>query len=149
MSLDEARRRVADRNSAPFAALTFDDGYRDMVDAALPVLERHGAPFAVFCAIGFVEGGARLWWLELEEAIRRLQTIEVSVAGHKLCFAARTPTDKTGLFMDWSELTALSRHPLATIGAHGLTHRPLRTCPPPRRWPKWPARRRSSRRALA
>jgi len=167
VSLDEARRRIADRKSSPFAALTFDDGYRDMADAALPVLERHGAPFAVYCAIGFIEGGARLWWLELEEAIRRLQTIEVSVAGRKLRFAARTPGDKAAayeriywrlrarpeaelleaiadltrragvasealaddLFMDWSELTALSRHPLATIGAHGLTHRRLAHLP--------------------
>jgi peptidoglycan/xylan/chitin deacetylase (PgdA/CDA1 family) len=167
VSLDEARRRIANRKSAPFAALTFDDGYRDLADAALPVLERHGAPFAVYCAIGFVEGGARLWWLELEEAIRRLETVEVSVAARKLCFAARTPTEKTAayeriywrlrarpeaellaaigdlarragvvsealakdLFMDWSELAALSRHPLATIGAHGLTHRRLAHLP--------------------
>jgi hypothetical protein len=39
-----------------------------------------------------------LWWLELEEAIRRSQTIEVSVAGRKLCFAAGTPHDKTAAY---------------------------------------------------
>lgn len=162
VSLDEARRRVADPRSAPFAALTFDDGYRDM-HVALPVLERRRAPFTVFCAIGFVEGHARLWWAELEEAIRRLEAVEVPVAGQRLSLAARTPEEKTAayeriywllrarpetelldaigdlarragvaserladdLFMDWSEVEALSRHPLATIGAHGLTHRRL------------------------
>jgi peptidoglycan/xylan/chitin deacetylase (PgdA/CDA1 family) len=163
VSLDEARRRVTDPSSALFAALTFDDGYRDMLHAALPVLERRRAPFTVFCAIGFVEGHARLWWVELEEAIRRLGAVEVPVAGQKLVFAARTPEEKNAayeriywllrvrpeaelldtigdlarragvpserladdLFMDWSQLEALSRHPLATIGAHGLTHRRL------------------------
>ena len=55
VSLDEARRRIAGSSSAPFAALTFDDGYRDMLHIALPVLERRRAPFTVFCAIGFVE----------------------------------------------------------------------------------------------
>jgi len=30
-----------------------------------------------------------------------------------------------GLFMDWSEVVRLSRHPLATIGAHSVTHRRL------------------------
>ena len=54
----------------------------------MPVLERRRAPFTVFCATGFVEGHARLWWLELEEAIRRLEAVEVPVAGQKFSFAA-------------------------------------------------------------
>jgi peptidoglycan/xylan/chitin deacetylase (PgdA/CDA1 family) len=36
---------------------------------------------------------------------------------------SETPSD--GLFMDWSEVIQLSRHPLATIGAHSVTHRRL------------------------
>ena len=94
VSLDEARRRIADPSSAPFAALTFDDGYRDTLEIAVPVLERHRAPFTVFCAIGFVEGRARLWWLELEEAIRRLEAVEVPVAGQRLSLAARDARGK-------------------------------------------------------
>ena len=163
VSLDEARRRIGERESAPFAALTFDDGYRDTRDVALPVLERHGAPFTVYCSVGFIEGGARLWWLELEEAIRRLKTVDASIAGGRLLLDVRSPDAKTaafdriywilrgrpepelldvvdglarcagvererlanGLFMSWSDLAALSRHPLATIGAHGITHRRL------------------------
>ena len=163
VSLDEARRRIVDPRSEPFAAVTFDDGYRDTFEVALPVLERRSAPFAVYCATGFIERTARLWWLELEEAIRRLETVELSVGSRRLRLAARTPEEKSAafdsiywllrerseaelletigelarravveggrlgeeLFMDWSELEALSRHQLATIGAHGVTHRRL------------------------
>jgi peptidoglycan/xylan/chitin deacetylase (PgdA/CDA1 family) len=157
--LEEARRRLVEREGSPFAALTFDDGYRDTLAEALPLLERHNAPFTVYCATGFIERTARLWWLELEEAIRGLQTIEIGAER----LAARTPAEKSAafdriywllrerseaelleavgdlarragvdtaalansLFMDWSEVTRLSRHPLAAIGAHSVTHRRL------------------------
>ena len=52
----------------PFAVLTFDDGYRDNLVHALPVLERHAAPFTIYVTTGFAERRARLWWVELEEA---------------------------------------------------------------------------------
>ena len=33
------------------------------------------APASLFLCPGFIEGGARLWWLELEEAVRRLDRV--------------------------------------------------------------------------
>lgn len=93
VDMAEAARRLRE-GGAPFAALTFDDGYRDTRDVALPVLERHGAPATVFFAIGFIERTARLWWLELEEAIRRLEVIEV--AGLRL--PARNALEKSAAF---------------------------------------------------
>jgi peptidoglycan/xylan/chitin deacetylase (PgdA/CDA1 family) len=159
VSLDEAQRRLGERDERRFAALTFDDGYRDTAEVALPVLDRHRAPFTVFCATGFIEGNARLWWLELEQAIGRLDEVEVGARR----FSALTPVEKSaafarvywllrgrpeaelletiddlarragvegrslgqGLFMSWSEIERLSRHPRATIGAHSVTHRRL------------------------
>ena len=50
--LEEAARRLQTGRGARFAALTFDDGYRDTRDFALPILQRHGAPFTVFFATG-------------------------------------------------------------------------------------------------
>ena len=95
VSLDEAARRLRAGMDAPFAALTFDDGYRDARDFALPILERHRAPFTVFFATGFIERTARLWWLELEEAVRRLETVEVQREGLRWRLDARTPAEKS------------------------------------------------------
>jgi len=97
VTLDEARRRLVE-GGARFAALTFDDGYRDTRNDALPVLERHGAPFTVFFTPGFIERTARLWWLELEEALRRLDEVAIDAAGQSLRLPARTPTEKTAAF---------------------------------------------------
>jgi peptidoglycan/xylan/chitin deacetylase (PgdA/CDA1 family) len=85
LSLDAALQRIAIPGERPFVVLTFDDGYRDNVEHALPVLEVHAAPFTMFVTSGFAERTARLWWIELEESIRRLD--EVRVEGLELSTA--------------------------------------------------------------
>lgn len=78
LPLDDALRRLdAPQPQRPFAVLTFDDGYRDMAEHALPVLERHAAPFTLYATTGYAEGKARLWWEELEAALSRLDSVEV------------------------------------------------------------------------
>ena len=42
-------------------AITFDDGYRDNLTHALPVLERHSFPFTIFVASGFARSGNPLY----------------------------------------------------------------------------------------
>ena len=98
VSMDEALDRLAASSSRPFAALTFDDGYRDNVEHALPVLERHGAPFTVHVATGITDRSARMWWLELEEAVRRADAIECKIKGRAQTLTARTPREKTNAF---------------------------------------------------
>jgi peptidoglycan/xylan/chitin deacetylase (PgdA/CDA1 family) len=93
VTLAEAARRLKE-GGPPFAALTFDDGYRDTRDLALPILERHKAPATVFFAPGLIERTARLWWLELEEAIRRLDEIDLGPAR----LLSRTPAEKSAAF---------------------------------------------------
>ncbi len=72
VSLDEVPDRLrAAEGERPFCALTFDDGYRDNRDHALPILRRHGAPWTLFVTADYASGHGRLWWLELEEVVRR------------------------------------------------------------------------------
>lgn len=41
------------------AAITFDDGYRDNLETALPLLRAHGLPATVFVTTGFVDGASQ------------------------------------------------------------------------------------------
>ena len=55
-------------------------------------------PATVFLAPGLIERSARLWWLELEEAIRRLDAVDVRFGGAALKLPARSPREKSAAF---------------------------------------------------
>lgn len=82
----------------PFAVLTFDDGYRDNVAHAWPVLRRHNAPWALFLTTDFVDGRGRLWWLELEQAIARLDRVTLPRNGEFADLPSRTTVEKQAAF---------------------------------------------------
>src|SRR6195952_3703368 len=82
ITLDEMHRRLIERDfSRQFACFTFDDGYRDNRDFALPVMREFGAPFTVYVASDFAEGTGRLWWIALEMVVAKAQIIEAEIGG--------------------------------------------------------------------
>jgi peptidoglycan/xylan/chitin deacetylase (PgdA/CDA1 family) len=50
--------------------LTFDDGYRDNYEFALPVLKQHGVPATFFITSGFLDERPIAWWDEIAWMIR-------------------------------------------------------------------------------
>ena len=61
-----ARRELPSRA----VAITFDDGYRDNVTVALPVLERHGVAASFFIATGYLDGGIMFNDIVIESIMR-------------------------------------------------------------------------------
>lgn len=99
VSLDEALDRLEHpRKSRPFAVLTFDDGYRDNVEHALPVLREHAAPWTLYACTGCADATARLWWIELEEAIRSLESVPFREGGIMRTLPAATDAQKQAAY---------------------------------------------------
>jgi peptidoglycan/xylan/chitin deacetylase (PgdA/CDA1 family) len=100
IAMDDVPARLKAGRGKPFAALTFDDAYRDNLVHALPVLEKHGAPFTINVTTDFAKGVGRLWWTELEEAIRALPTVTFE----RVAMPAGTDAEKVAAFMKiyWS-----------------------------------------------
>ena len=82
--LDETLDQQSRNSRARGVAITFDDGFRDNLTVALPVLEKYRLPITLFVVAGFVGQHG---------------------------------------YLSEDDLRELARHPLVTIGAHGLWHR--------------------------
>lgn len=71
LPLEQAAARLRDGSLPERAAvITFDDGYADNHDVALPLLVRNGVPATFFIATGFLNGGL-MWNDAIIEAVRR------------------------------------------------------------------------------
>ena len=103
VSFEAVRDHYVDGTSLPVGAvlITFDDGYRDNLENALPVLRRHGYPGVLFAPIGFVGDGRPL-------------PHEVSLRMLGVC-------NET---LDWDGLAELEAGGVR-IESHGIGHRPL------------------------
>lgn len=66
---DLARRLRRRGEGPPPVALTFDDGYADNLEVAVPLLESAGLPATVFVATGCVRRGVPFWWDRLAAAV--------------------------------------------------------------------------------
>jgi peptidoglycan/xylan/chitin deacetylase (PgdA/CDA1 family) len=59
------------RVAEPSALITFDDGYRDNFDEALPILQSLGAPATFFIPTGFFESPRLPWWDHAAWVVKR------------------------------------------------------------------------------
>lgn len=92
--LDDVPARLQQGQQRPFACFTFDGGFRDNREHALPVFERHGLPFAIYVAAEPAEGKG-------------------------VCDQAGIDPEALAAdrVMGWPELKELACHPLVTLGA--------------------------------
>jgi peptidoglycan/xylan/chitin deacetylase (PgdA/CDA1 family) len=67
--IDAVRHLRAGTLPARAACITFDDGYADNAEVALPVLQRHGVHATFFVATSFLDGG-RMWNDTVIELVR-------------------------------------------------------------------------------
>lgn len=95
VSMDEAVERIlAGGKGGQFAAITADDGYRDNVTEALPVLEKHGAPIAIYVAPGLIDGTTDLWWDVVEAVIDASDSLSMPAKGGAFTLDCATPAKK-------------------------------------------------------
>ncbi|HWT26000.1 MAG TPA: polysaccharide deacetylase family protein [Solirubrobacteraceae bacterium] len=100
---------AGERLDRPVAFLTFDDGFADNAQVALPIMLEYGMRPIVFVLPDHLADGAALAWPELAERQRRHPDVMRS--------------------MDWAGVERLVEAG-AEIGSHAMTHRSLPTLGP-------------------
>jgi peptidoglycan/xylan/chitin deacetylase (PgdA/CDA1 family) len=99
ISLGEMHRRMSEGDfSHRFVCLTFDDGYRDTLQFAYPILREAGVPFAVYVPTSFPDRLGELWWLVLEAVIARNEHIGLQIGGRNRTFDCSTVAAKRALY---------------------------------------------------
>ncbi len=99
VSLDEARRRLVEADfRRRFVCLTLDDGYRDNLDYAYPVLKKYDAPFTIYIPTAFPDHVGDLWWMTLEATIARNTRISLTMDGKDSSYECGTTEQKYALF---------------------------------------------------
>ena len=81
-----------------FVAFTLDDGYRDNAEHAAPVFRRHGVPYTIFIAKGFVERTRSLWWETAEELTGKASAIQFDFGAGVETVAMGTAAEKQAAF---------------------------------------------------
>jgi peptidoglycan/xylan/chitin deacetylase (PgdA/CDA1 family) len=81
-----------------FVCLTFDGGYKDVINSAYPVLSRHGVPFTIYVPTAFPDGVGEAWWLALEELVARENRLSLLIDGRDRHFTIRSVSEKYDLY---------------------------------------------------
>jgi peptidoglycan/xylan/chitin deacetylase (PgdA/CDA1 family) len=99
VSLDEMYRRLTQADFARrFVCVTIDDGYRDTLQWAYPLLKKHEVPFCVYIPTSFPDRLGELWWLALEAVVARNQRITLLIDGKEQGFDCASVAEKRHLF---------------------------------------------------
>jgi len=96
--LDAVPERLRHPERRRFVVLTFDDGYRDNLTHALPILRRFQMPFAIHVTTGFAGATAPLWWYSLESMLNQRGPWSFAWRNSSFESATHTPQDRERVF---------------------------------------------------
>lgn len=84
--LDQALTDITQGRPLPprAVAITFDDGYRDNLTSAVPILSRLGIPATVYLVPDFLSHRVHAWWERLSWALTSAQATSIDVDGARL-----------------------------------------------------------------
>lgn len=99
ISLDEMHRRFVENDfKRRFVCITFDDGYKDLMEHAYPILKKYDLPFALYIPTSFPDRLGELWWVALEAVVAQNDRIGLVIDGKQQFFESRSVREKRELY---------------------------------------------------
>lgn len=142
ISLDNLLLHLKSKSNEFKIAITFDDGYRDNLDYAYPILEKFKAPATIYIITKFINNKIIPWWIKLDHFIKN----NPKIAGDKKkifkfykndillrdqltidkkilsIIGKNNKTEYNKIFLYEKEIQYLSKQKLITIGSHSHSH---------------------------
>ena len=94
VSLDEVGKSIDQSKEEFLVAVTFDDGYKDNLVHALPILEKFKIPATIFVTTMYPDGNEWIWWMELWETLEDRQSLSVNFFDKHEEWKFRTSLDR-------------------------------------------------------
>jgi peptidoglycan/xylan/chitin deacetylase (PgdA/CDA1 family) len=99
ISLDELHYRIENKiKLKKFVVFTFDDGYKDNLIYALPIMKKHNIPFTIYISTNFPDLKADLWWQKLEDKVLTNSKINFTVNNKTYNFNYSGITEKNRVY---------------------------------------------------
>ena len=85
-SMDEFVKNLKKKTNEFMVAITFDDGYKDNLYQALPILTKHEVPASIYVTTRFLNQEVDIWWYELGDVIKNREEINFQYKEKKFNF---------------------------------------------------------------
>lgn len=99
VSLEEIHnKQFKSLDKKPFCAITFDDGWLDFNQNALPIINKHSIPVTVFLPTGYIGANERFWTDKLADILFRIEDPGLRIDISKFTLNARTILGLSGTY---------------------------------------------------
>ncbi|MBC7694096.1 MAG: polysaccharide deacetylase family protein [Burkholderiales bacterium] len=99
IAMADLTKAINEKNKKRYVAFTFDDGYLDNYQKALPIFEKYKVPFAVYITLDFITRKQFAWWYFIEDLIRNNNEIIYLANGSEKIASIESTPKKDSFFI--------------------------------------------------
>ena len=105
VSIDELIHNLKLKKKEKFLlSITFDDGYKDNLNFALPILEHYKIPATIYMTTRFLDTDVWMWWYELKEIIDQKDYLKFNYKEHNYYYELKNYRQKIQAFKNLRKL---------------------------------------------
>jgi len=112
VSIDELIHHLQSGSKEFVVCITLDDGYKDNLTHALPILESYETPATIYVTTRFPEGESWIWWYELWEHLLEIEWLSVKYGDTQREYECKNLSQKHICYLDlhdWMMTLTLKR----------------------------------------
>ena len=94
VSIDEFNKNIKKKKNDFTVVITFDDGYKDNLIHALPILEKYKIPATIYITTRFLDNDTWMWWYEIKKEILNKSELKFKFKNLKYNFVINSDKEK-------------------------------------------------------
>ena len=103
-SMNQFVENLKKKTNKFMVTITFDDGYKDNLFQALPILAKHEVPATIYVTTRFLDKNVDIWWYELADTIQNKTDLNFEYNGKKFNFLLKNKKQKSLAYQNLTKL---------------------------------------------